>query len=41
LGELLNNPEKRRLIGKNARDKFINNFSQEAIFQKYLSVLGD
>ena len=41
LEELINDSEKRELIGKNARKKFISNFTQEAIFQKYLSVLGD
>jgi glycosyltransferase involved in cell wall biosynthesis len=36
---LIENSEKRNQIGKNARMKFIKNYSQNAIFQEYLSVI--
>lgn len=36
---LIENSEKRIRIGKNARAKFINNYSQSTIFQKYLFVI--
>jgi len=39
--ELMDNPRKIEVIGKNARAKFLNDFSQESIFKKYLSVIGD
>jgi len=41
LGSLIENTEKRERIGSNARDKFVRNYSQNAIFKKYLSVIGD
>lgn len=36
---LIENSERRNQIGKNARMKFIKNYSQNAIFQEYLSVI--
>ena len=40
LGSLIENTEKRERIGSNGRDKFVRNYSQNAIFKKYLSVIG-
>jgi len=39
LEELIDNSEKRNKIGNNARTKFIKNFSQHAIFTKYLNAI--
>lgn len=41
LSQLLDDIQKRELIGKNARKKFLQSFSQEEIFKKYISVIGD
>jgi len=39
LESLINNPKKRNEMGMNAREKFVKNFSQKTIFNKYLSVI--
>lgn len=41
LSQLLDDVQQRQLIGKNAREKFTQHFSQEMIFKKYISVIGD
>ena len=41
LVNLIDDVDKRLLIGSNARLKFVDNFSQDTIFKKYLSVIGD
>ena len=41
LTQLLDDVQKRELIGRNAREKFVQFFSQEEIFKKYISVIGD
>lgn len=41
LCDLIDDAKKRDEIGKNARKKFLENFSKETIFQKYLNVLED
>jgi len=41
LSQLLDDVQQRKLIGENAREKFIQCFSQEMIFKKYLSVIGE
>ena len=41
LVDLIDDVDKRLLIGSNARLKFLDNFSQDTIFKKYLSVIGD
>jgi len=39
LGALIDNAEKRKSIGSNARSKFIKDFSQDTIFKKYLDLI--
>ncbi len=39
LGELIDNSEKRKNIGLNARNKFNKDFSQDTIFEKYLDLI--
>ena len=41
LCDLIDDAKKRDEIGKNARKKFLENFSKETIFQKYLNVIKD
>ena len=41
LCDLIDDVKKRDEIGKNARKKFLENFSKETIFQKYLNVIKD
>ena len=41
LVDLIDDVDKRLLIGSNARLNFLDNFSQDTIFKKYLSVIGD
>lgn len=41
LTDLIDNAKKRDEIGKNARQKFLQNFSKETIFQKYLNIIDN
>jgi glycosyltransferase involved in cell wall biosynthesis len=38
---LIDDVEKRERIGRNARIKFMQDFSQEAIFEKYLDIISE
>ncbi|MDC1014047.1 glycosyltransferase, partial [Gammaproteobacteria bacterium] len=39
LHNLMENPKKIEIIGRNARATFLKHFSQESIFKQYLSVI--
>ena len=41
LMNLIDDQEKRLLIGSNARNKFLSNFSQDSICNQYLSIIGE